>query len=180
MVGARYHSNMFCLLLFFAVSKGALLPSGSYLPSLEDDDIRLGPPRPPKNVFFFAAPDEEQAQVLPIRLASSAGGKDNVIFIKAPTYKSPVPEVQSAFSEGEGKTLVYVLVKRSEGLDPVHIPALGSIPTKPEVYLVKYGSKEEAGRVIAAGLKGEAVGAAVQELNDAQSFSQILGGGSNR
>lgn len=63
-----------------------------------------------------------------------------IIFIKAPSQPSYSRVQQQIAAQNEEKTLVYVLVKKPDTIEDIQksIPQPTHIPSKPEVYFIKY------------------------------------------
>lgn len=66
-----------------------------------------------------------------------------IIFIKAPAP----PAVTQTFPESpirEEKTIVYVLVKKPDEIPEISLPTpVSTVPSKPEVYFIRYKTQEE-------------------------------------
>lgn len=66
-----------------------------------------------------------------------------IIFIKAPTQAIPTRPPLSAAPETEEKTIVYVLVRKPDDMPEIVVPTPAStIPSKPEVYFIRYKAEE--------------------------------------
>lgn len=66
-----------------------------------------------------------------------------IIFIKAPTHPAPTSPPLQAAPENEEKTIVYVLVKKPDDVPDIVLPTPAStIPSKPEVYFIRYKTQE--------------------------------------
>lgn len=62
-----------------------------------------------------------------------------IIFIKAPSQPSYARVQQQLATQSEEKTLVYVLVKKPDTPEEIRaLPQPTHIPSKPEVYFIKY------------------------------------------
>ncbi|KAB0795875.1 hypothetical protein PPYR_09936 [Photinus pyralis] len=177
-----------------AVPQGASrLPTGSYLPdsgikvigseSSGGDGSYIGLPGSgggqqagsDRSVYFFAIPDDETQSRLRINILPSTHSSNRVIFIKAPSYAPPIPEVISAPSTSDEKTVIYVLSKKPQPASPISIPASAIVKqTKPQIFFIKYGSRAEAENAIASGLKGNLVGGGLQDLQNEQSFIKAI------
>ncbi|KAJ9574418.1 hypothetical protein L9F63_025935, partial [Diploptera punctata] len=69
-----------------------------------------------------------------------------IVFIKAPTPPTPTAPVIPQFPQDEQKTLIYVLVKKPEEAPEISIPTPApTVPSKPEVYFIRYKTQKEAG-----------------------------------
>lgn len=69
-----------------------------------------------------------------------------IIFIKAPSYQTQSPTVISKQALSQEKTIVYVLVKKPDDVQDVAIPTVApTLPSKPEVYFIKYKAQELTG-----------------------------------
>lgn len=104
-----------------------------------------------KNFYFFTAP-EEPAQIRQrIRIANRAPQKNyKIIFIKTPSVDLKQSVNIPALPQNEEKTIVYVLVKKPEALETINVQApLPTVPSKPEVYFIKYRTEQEAEAAIA-------------------------------
>lgn len=66
-----------------------------------------------------------------------------IIFIKAPTHPAPTAPPLPPASENQEKTIVYVLVKKPDDVPNIVLPTPAStIPSKPEVYFIRYKTQE--------------------------------------
>ncbi|KAK4877526.1 hypothetical protein RN001_010032 [Aquatica leii] len=134
-----------------------------------------------KSVYFYAAPDDDEIHSrLRINILPSSQSSTRVIFIKAPAYAAPIPEVYSAPSDASDKTVIYVLSKKPDAASAISIPTNTIVkPSKPEIYFIKYGSQQEAQQAIASGLHGNVVGENIQDLLNEHSFIQTIKDGSS-
>lgn len=149
-------------------------PSGSYLPS-EQHSSNLVQNQDQKHVYYFAAPDEEEQARFRINIAPSTQKNTRIIFVKTPSYGNIIPEVISPPSQAEDKTLVYVLVKKSQQDNSITIPAsTGVKQAKPEVYFIKYKNQHEAERVVSESLDGRSAGSSLPDLGNEQEFLRSL------
>lgn len=116
-----------------------------------------GPPSTPaaiitKHVYVHIPPPEPEyttpkrpVAVLPVQKHY------RIIFIKAPTQAPPTLPAFPAVAENEEKTLVYVLVKRPDDAPEIVLPPpTTTVPSKPEVYFIRYKANTEAPTVEAA------------------------------
>ncbi|KAF5286125.1 hypothetical protein FQA39_LY16408 [Lamprigera yunnana] len=130
---------------------------------------------PSKSVYFYAAPEEQTQTRLRINILPSSEASTRVIFIKAPTYPVPIPEVISAPSKASEKTVIYVLSKKPDPVLPISIPSNTVVKsTKPEIFFIKYGSQKEAKDAIASGVDGRVVGQSIKDLLSEQSFLDAI------
>lgn len=109
-----------------------------------------------KHVYFYEAPFEPEAphfrHPIPVKQATT---NYKIIFIKAPTQAPPTAPIIPLQPQNEEKTLVYVLVKKPDEQPDIHIPEpIPTHPTKPEVYFIKYKTKQEAENKIQGTLQG--------------------------
>lgn len=100
-------------------------------------------------------PDVEEQQIVNQAPQAVSHQKHyKIIFIKAPSPPSIQEQLikqQLAQPQHEEKTLVYVLVKKPEGLQELRqaqaaqaIQAAQTVPSKPEVYFIKYKAEKGA------------------------------------
>lgn len=117
--------------------------------SLQQPDIQ-------KHVYFYEAPYEPEETRIQKKIEVPAATKSyKIIFIKAPTQAPPTAPTIPAQPQNEEKTLVYVLVKKPDDQPDIHIPApIPTQPSKPEVFFIKYKTKEEAKNKIQGTLEG--------------------------
>ncbi|KAK4877519.1 hypothetical protein RN001_010025 [Aquatica leii] len=128
-----------------------------------------------KHVYFFAAPEEYSSSRLRINVVPNSQRNTKIIFVKAPSYGSVVPEVIAPQSLSEDKTLVYVLVKRPEHGGQITIPSgVGVKASKPEVFFIKYKTQQDAQQQIHGGLQGQHVGSHVPDIGNADNFVSTL------
>ncbi|CAG9761355.1 unnamed protein product [Ceutorhynchus assimilis] len=104
-----------------------------------------------KYLYFFSAPEEEDEVIEAKYDQSAVPAKEStkIIFVKAPIYKNqatislPAPQI-------EEKTLVYVLVRKHDGQPKVHFKeAATTLPSKPEVFFIRYKTQKEAEAAVA-------------------------------
>lgn len=70
----------------------------------------------------------------------------NIIFVKAPSSSSQSQTEVILPEQPQQKTVVYVLVKKPENSNNVKVVGPGArLPSKPEVFFIRYKNKEEAG-----------------------------------
>jgi hypothetical protein len=101
-----------------------------------------------KHVYFHIPPPEpEYAKEYPIRMPPPKPLQKHyrIIFIKAPTQTTPTMPTLPPIQPGtEEKTIVYVLVKKPEELPEIVLPTVVStVPTKPEVYFIRYKTEQK-------------------------------------
>ncbi|KAL4717570.1 hypothetical protein ACJJTC_000719 [Scirpophaga incertulas] len=103
-----------------------------------------------KHFYVHAAPEETEQQRPRNPVALPAPQKHyKIIFIKTPTEYGGTTQYVQVQPQTEEKTIVYVLVNKPEITQDVAIPKLETkLPSKPEVYFVKYNSKEDSQAVI--------------------------------
>ncbi|XP_031355168.1 uncharacterized protein LOC116179512 [Photinus pyralis] len=149
-------------------SSGSYLPpSGSYLPADSGKDET--------HVFFYGSEEDLQAR-FKVNVVPASHKNTKIIFVKTPGY-TVVPEVVAPPSQAEDKTLVYVLVKKPQD-GSITIPTgLGVKQGKPEVFFIKYNSKQDAAPQVSAGAQGQQVGNGVPEVGSEDAFVGILGNG---
>lgn len=96
--------------------------------------IHIAPPEPDYNTEYPVKSQPKQAIQKHYR----------IIFIKAPTQKAPTVSLPSIQPLSEEKTIVYVLVRKPEELPEIIMPTPSTtIPSKPEVYFIRYKTTEE-------------------------------------
>lgn len=128
-----------------------------------------------KSVFFYEAPEEPE----PIRqrkIVQLPPQKTNykLLFIKAPAAPEPQPiEIPTQILNQE-KTRVYVLVKKPETEQQVRIVAGPTPkPEKPEVFYIKYKTREEAEKAIKEAQEGATLGQESISVNGQQLVNSI-------
>jgi hypothetical protein len=122
-------------------------PSNSYgLPA------EYGPPSPIENetpapiihkhVYIHIPPPEPEYVEIPNDPVQPVQKHYRIIFIKAPTVAAPTAQaVQQAVTEE--KTIVYVLVKKPDNVREVLPAPATTLPSKPEVYFIRYKTEEK-------------------------------------
>jgi len=115
--------------------------------------VKIGEPIVTKHFYVHEAPEEEENARVEEKVQEIRPQKNyKIIFIKAPSQPNPFsPANIPQFPQNEEKTIVYVLSKKPEGLGengefPTPPPPVTS---KPEVFFVKYKTKEEAEQAVA-------------------------------
>lgn len=134
-----------------------------------------------KNLYFFSAPDEPEEPIRPrINVAQAPAQKNyKIIFIKTPEFRQQSVVNVPVVSQNEEKTLVYVLVKRPEDGPQVNVQASSaSKPSKPEVFFIKYKTKEEAEQAINNAREGNFAGISANSVENS-GFVESLNGASN-
>lgn len=114
-----------------------------------------------KHIYVHVPPPETEEQFnSPAQYSGGARQKHyKIIFIKAPSYGGQQFNSPSVYnSPVEEKTLVYVLVKKNEPQLDLASPAVQAshVPSKPEVYFIKYRSSQGAANAAAAAIGGGA------------------------
>ncbi|KAG5684596.1 hypothetical protein PVAND_013821 [Polypedilum vanderplanki] len=125
--------------------------------------IKQGEPIITKNFYVHAAPEEDENVRVEEKVQVVRPQKSyKIIFIKAPSSGSSFNAANyPVFPQNEEKTIVYVLSKKDDfaGGDFGEIPTPPPAVThKPEVYFIKYKTKQEAAAAVAniqAQYKGE-------------------------
>ncbi|XP_031349474.1 uncharacterized protein LOC116175478 [Photinus pyralis] len=146
-------------------------PSGNYLPS----DSPYGSDKDEKHVYFYGS-DEDHYVRFKVNVVPASHKNTKIIFVKAPGF-GIVPEVVAPPSQAEDKTLVYVLVKKPQD-GSISIPTgLGVKQEKPQVFFIKYNSKQDAASQVSAGAQGQQVGHSVPDLGSESAFVGTLGNG---
>jgi hypothetical protein len=98
-------------------------------------------------VYVHAAPDEPTFVENKVLRVNGGGDKHvNIIFVKAPSSSSQSQTEVILPEQPQQKTVVYVLVKKPENSNNVKVTGPGArLPSKPEVFFIRYKNKEEAG-----------------------------------
>lgn len=131
-----------------------------------------------KNLYFFAAPEEPEEPIRPRVNVVQAPAQKNykIIFIKTPEFRQQSVVNVPVVSQNEEKTVVYVLVKRPEDGPQVNVQASSSsAPAKPEVYFIKYRTKEEAEEAINNAREGNFAGVSANAVEN-NGFVEALNG----
>jgi hypothetical protein len=111
------------------------LPSDGYGPSIPQ------PPQITKSFYVHLPPEDNEPPRTPqvIQPPTQPRKHYKLIFIKAPEapkYEAPIIPPQQ---QDEEKTLVYVLVKKPDEQPQITLPQIEpTVPSKPEVYFIKY------------------------------------------
>lgn len=101
-----------------------------------------------KHVYVHVPPpDFEEVTAKPRPLKVPPREKHyKIIFVKVPSPRARPPVVIPTQPAKEEKTLVYVLVKKPEAPAEIVLPTpVPTQPSKPEVYFIRYKSKEASG-----------------------------------
>lgn len=97
-----------------------------------------------KHIYVHVPPPEPEYPAARPAVAVQPMQKHyRIIFIKAPSHPAPtaLPAVEAP--QSEEKTIVYVLVKKPDEVPQISLPAAAStIPSKPEVYFIRYKTEE--------------------------------------
>lgn len=99
-----------------------------------------------KHVYVYVAPEEPEERPPPRQIVVPPPQRHyKIIFIKAPTPPAPTAPIIPPQVYNEEKTLVYVLVKKSEEEPDIKIQTPPPAPpSKPEVYFIRYGTRKES------------------------------------
>ncbi|XP_076259106.1 uncharacterized protein LOC143195651 [Rhynchophorus ferrugineus] len=103
-----------------------------------------------KHLYFFSGPEEEEI-VTKINVPQAPARENNkIIFVKAPSYRNKAIINVPAPPPTKDKTQVFVLVKKPEDESIVNIeqPA-PTVPSKPDVFFIKYKTQAEAEAAVA-------------------------------
>ncbi|KAK9875296.1 hypothetical protein WA026_007694 [Henosepilachna vigintioctopunctata] len=117
-------------------------------------------PEVTKSLYFYEAP-EDLEPVRQRKIVQLPPQKTNykILFIKAPSAPEPQPIEIPAQLQNNEKTRVYVLVKKPETEQEVRIVAAPTPkPERPEVFYIKYKTREEAEKAIKEAQAGAALG----------------------
>ncbi|CAG9803365.1 unnamed protein product [Chironomus riparius] len=115
--------------------------------------IKQGEPIITKNFYVHAAPEEDENVRVEEKVHVVRPQKTyKIIFIKAPSIGSSLSAANyPVYPQNEEKTIVYVLSKKNDDVSDI-----GEIPTpppsvthKPEVFFIKYKTKQEAADAVA-------------------------------
>lgn len=95
--------------------------------------------------MFILAPPEPEYTAPPRPIAPQPIQKHyRIIFIKAPSAPAVTTPLVQTNPLREEKTIVYVLVKKPDPSPAIEMPTPAStVPSKPEVYFIRYKTKEE-------------------------------------
>jgi len=123
------------------------VPEKTYgAPTYGPPDAETPAPIIHRHVYVHVPPPEpEYSEPRPTNEVLPVQRHYRIIFIKAPSQPAPTPPVIPNLQENEEKTIVYVLVKKPEDVPEIVFPTPAStVPTKPEVYFIRY--KAEASK----------------------------------
>ncbi|XP_005176557.1 uncharacterized protein LOC101892429 [Musca domestica] len=135
---------------------GYLQPNPHGLPptvaSHRGGDKYLPPPGKPldpivrKQFYVISAPEDSDSQPKQKHLVLGRPQKNyRVVFIKAPNPGAGNVKYSAEFAPQEEKTVIYVLNKKENELDASDIATPApTVPSKPEVFFIKYKTDEEA------------------------------------
>jgi hypothetical protein len=123
------------------------IPSNSYgLPAEYGPPIESETPAPiiHKHVYIHIPPPEPEYVEIPNDPVQQPVQKHyRIIFIKAPTMAAPTAQVPAVQAVTEEKTIVYVLVKKPDNVREVLPTPPTTLPSKPEVYFIRYKTEEK-------------------------------------
>jgi hypothetical protein len=99
-----------------------------------------------KDIYVYLAPQEPEISVNEIQATVAPHHiNENIIVIKAPTYDQQIQQQIAAQAAIEEKTLVYVLVKKPDDISQtISASTPEFVPSKPEVYFIKYKNTHSA------------------------------------
>lgn len=135
-----------------------------------------------KNLYFFSAPEEPEEPIRPrINVAQAPAQKNyKIIFIKTPEFRQQSVVNVPVASQNEEKTLVYVLVKRPEEGPTVNVQASSAVkPSKPEVYFIKYRTRQEAEEAISHAREGNFAGISANAVENSGFVESLSGSSGN-
>ncbi|CRK86820.1 CLUMA_CG000649, isoform A [Clunio marinus] len=97
-----------------------------------------------KHVYVHVPPPEpDYSPPQAVSAPSPVQKHYRIIFIKAPTLSVPTLPPLQALPQQEEKTIVYVLVKKPEDVPDNVIPTpTTTVPSKPEVYFIRYKTQQ--------------------------------------
>lgn len=99
-----------------------------------------------KQFITVAAPEDNESLERTKHLVIGRPQKNyRVVFIKAPSSSNANVKLSAEYAPQEEKTVIYVLSKKDSSLEvgDIATPA-PSVPSKPEVFFIKYKTEEEA------------------------------------
>ncbi|XP_031625426.1 leucine-rich repeat extensin-like protein 1 [Contarinia nasturtii] len=102
-----------------------------------------------KHIYVHIPPPEPEEPIVRTPLTTVAPQKHyRIVFIKAPTEAPATYPTIPLQPPDEEKTLVYVLVKKPEPLPDLVLPKPATtVPTKPEVYFIRYKTQKDENSV---------------------------------
>lgn len=112
----------------------------------EDQHVAFEAPIVHKQFITVAAPEEHESLERVKHLVIGRPQKNyRVVFIKAPSSSSANVKLSAEYAPKEEKTVIYVLSKKDSTLEvnDIATPA-PTIPSKPEVFFIKYKTDAEA------------------------------------
>lgn len=114
------------------------------------NDVQKQPPQIFKHFYIHAAPEEPEVAKPRQHITLPPPQKHyKIIFIKTPIQPPYIPPHIPVPEQNEEKTIVYVLVQKPEEQPDIVIPKVEpKPPSKPEVFFIKYNSKEGSKAVI--------------------------------
>jgi hypothetical protein len=131
-----------------SISTGSGNSAGSSAFTVEQMQMMMGSPKVYKHISIHIPPKEE-FDVPMRRLIRPMNQPDkhvNIIFVKAPSSSSAQQTEVILPEQNEQRTVVYVLLKKSEpGQNDIKIrQPQPSKPPRPEVFFVQYGNKDQS------------------------------------
>ncbi|XP_011205122.1 uncharacterized protein LOC126760012 [Bactrocera neohumeralis] len=136
----------------FGYGYGAQPAASSFVPSTRGGEKYLPPatttpaPSVHKQFYLISAPEDTEGAGKPKHLVIGRPQKNyRVVFIKAPNSDNDNRKLSAEFAPQEEKTVIYVLSKKDNELtaNDFATPA-PTVPSKPEVFFIKYKTPEEA------------------------------------
>uniref|UniRef100_A0A1I8NZ62 DUF243 domain-containing protein n=2 Tax=Stomoxys calcitrans TaxID=35570 RepID=A0A1I8NZ62_STOCA len=99
-----------------------------------------------KQFITVSAPEDQDSLSQTKRLVIGRPQKNyRVVFIKAPASSNANVKFSAEYAPQEEKTVIYVLSKKDSSLDVGEIATPApTVPSKPEVFFIKYKTEEEA------------------------------------
>lgn len=115
-----------------------------------NNQVQQQPPQIFKHFYIHSAPEEPEVARPRQPVALPPPQKHyKIIFIKTPSQPASAPPYIPVPPQNEEKTIVYVLVEKPEEQPDIVIPkAEPKPPSKPEVFFIKYNSKQDSQSVI--------------------------------
>lgn len=103
-----------------------------------------------KHFYLHSAPEEpEEPKYRQVPVLPPPQKHYKIIFIKTPSQQAAAPQLVPVQQQNEEKTIVYVLVQKPEEGGEIVVPKVEQKPpAKPEVFFIKYNSKEGSENVI--------------------------------
>lgn len=137
-----------------------------------------------KHIYVHVPPpelEEEHQETKPISVPPNEKHY-KIIFIKAPNPPVPTVPVIPPLPVNEEKTIVYVLVKKPDEAPKITVPtAAPTLPSKPEVYFIRYKSNkvssEDSQTDVSYGENGsDGQGDVIGDLNVISEYGPLKGG----